>query len=160
DLDPTQLTGLVGSKDVAVLQERSAVNRIETGVLCPAPHDFSVRPVRGELQQDRLTAIAPSEQEFSELPRGPDGHGIYGCQGNGPIGLPGLRIEAVDRFTMPNDELFLAAGLDQGWWTVTGFPGRQRAPEFLAVLLVESDRNGSFAANHANQFAAVHERMT
>src|SRR5438128_10670938 len=60
---------------------------------------------------------------------------------------------------MPNDQLPLVSGVVDHRRSIADFFCGQRAPNFLASIFVESHRSATVAANQANDFVSIHERM-
>ena len=77
-----------------------------------------------------------------------------------PVDLSGRRVDGADAFRVKEHELAHAARLDDDRLVVAGLGiRRQRAPDFLAGVLVERDQLAvRLAADEADQAVAVHER--
>src|ERR1700722_8686678 len=61
---------------------------------------------------------------------------------------------------MPDDELPSAGEIGNLRWRITDFLGRERAPDFLPVVLVECNDRTVRAADHADETLAVEQRMS
>src|SRR5689334_14197177 len=93
------------------------------------------------------------------LPRRRDAQAGAHFHWHGPEQRASFRIERIDRFRVPNDELFSAGSFDHGWRTIARFLRRQRAPYFFAGHFVEGYRNAPLSSHEADQFVPVDQRM-
>src|SRR5687767_11640723 len=71
-----------------------------------------------------------------------------------------MRLQGINRFRMPDDELAFARELVDHRRSVARFLRAQRPPAFLARLPVESDRDTPRPAHETDHLVAVHERMS
>ena len=112
-----------------------------------------------EFQHHRAVVERGDEQLITDMAR--RGHAQAGTRDKffAPINFARFRIERVDRFRMPDDELPFSAGLDDRRRTIARLLRRECAPEFLAGVLVERHRHGAVAADEADELVAVDEWM-
>src|SRR5262249_19003463 len=104
-----------------------------------APDDGRLRLLRVELQGERAVVEAADEQDIAGESRGGDRRrGPGGADVTrvlfAPVFLARLRIERVDRLAVPDDELALAASLENDRRGVPDLLGRQRAPQHVALV--------------------------
>src|SRR6185503_7894722 len=76
------------------------------------------------------------------------------------VNLSGLRIERIDRFGVPDDELALATELVDHRRTIARFLCAERAPEFLAAVLVQCHGHAPFPSDQADELLSVNQRMS
>src|SRR6266478_2261560 len=158
-LDAAKIPIAVGAVEVITLGKRRPEDAVKARLLRAFPGQFGAWLVRGEMEHLGVIEGAGQEEPFAQLPRRRDGHAHVRVGRFGPVDFARFRIEPVDLFAIPDNELALAAGFIDHWGTIARLLSSQGVPNLLAGVLVESDGGGVFAANDANQLLAVQERM-
>ena len=91
--------------------------------------------------------------------RGGDGKAGTHAEGLGPVEFASLGVNGVERARMPDDELPLAARLENHRRAIAEIRPGQRAPQHFAGHFVKRNGGAFFAAGEANEFVAIHQWM-
>src|SRR5206468_5435528 len=122
--------------DKPTFQERSAHRRMErVGVLFThflALPDLGDRWfVRIKAKHHRTIVKAREVEQVTHSSGSGDGHAGPDLTGLRPIALARFRVQRVDRFRMPDDELTFAAGFKNHRRTIAWLFGGECPPQFL-----------------------------
>src|SRR5581483_5700052 len=113
-----------------------------------------------EVKRHRAVVKASEVQQVIHLAWRGDGHAGTNLGWFRPINFASLRVQRVDGFGVPDDELSLAAGGEKGRGAISWFLGGEAAPDFLAVIFVERNRGGVRTTHEADEPVSVQERTS
>ena len=145
--------------DTAVLNERSVHRAVDAAAGVALPGHLGGQTVFRHAQAPRLAAEAHDE---NGIPLGDwrcDGHAESRLQRHTPIDRASFRMERVDGFAVPDDDLPFPPYVEDRWRTITGFLGVERSPEFPSRLPIERHRSRALAAHDADQLVTIDQGM-
>ena len=149
---------------VPLLDERRRHDAVEfvgvfLAVAIALPRQRGGRFVLGEFHHHRPVVKCCHKQLVPDLPRCRHRQPKPKPERLRPVNLPRVRVQRVDRFRMPDDQLLHATGLDECRWTIPRLTRGQAAPHLFAGQLVKAHRGRALATCEADQMPAPHQRM-
>ena len=116
-------------------------------------------PSAAQLDQQRLVRVAADVDVLSRANRRHDDRAAGGLVRHRPILAARFRIDGAERVGPRQEQLPLAAGLDDRGRRVALLGRRRRSPDLGAGVLVERHGVRAIAAGEADELVAVDERM-
>ena len=164
-LEAAELPIAARAVDVSALDQRrghDAVQSIRVLLTDLLALPDRLRLVRADAQEQRAVVERSEEQQITDLERAGDAHAVSHRRREcvGPDDLARLRLQRVHRLGMPEDELTFARKFINHRRRVARLLRTERAPEFLARVLVVGDGDAALAARETDDFLSIHERMT
>src|SRR5262249_3054375 len=138
---------LIDALNRFALDERGNVDGADALVARAAPYDLRAGLVSPQFDQGRSVVQAADEQVVADLDGRHDRHAVVRYERDGPVLLAGVGVEADDGGGVPDDQLFLAADVDEARAAVAGLLDVEGLPELLAGGGVETDDGAALAAD-------------
>src|SRR5262249_30348478 len=155
-LDADELAVAGRAVNMTVFHKGRAEDAVEAVLLrITLPGDLGAGLFAAESQHERAAERRGKEQIVSDFPRRRDRHRHVRGKRHGPVDLAALRIQAVHRLPVPDDELPFACRFVDHGRAVTEVLGVECPPQLFTTVLVERYDRAAFAAHHANELLAV-----